>query len=137
MTKNKRTLNTLCAVCALLLSMYIPPAYASTRSVDDTSTAYIDTSESYDDGPDYELIGLGLTGEVTSYTDSSTSYVTGYMITKGIIYTHTRSYISARSKKTETMDPWANKNGDTGRFWSSIQAFSGAHSGSCSVNQKG
>lgn len=131
MHKNTRKLITLCTLCILLVSLMVPTAFAGYLS----STATVDfgsTAMAY--GGEKALYGVALSGTVKSQTATTSSSVTGYMYTKGSVWTHVRDEESVNNNRSASLY-WSNSSGDTGTFWAQCKASSNNHSGYCTVSQ--
>jgi len=83
------------------------------------------------------LGNVELSGSVSSY-DSSTGLpnerMTGWMKTKGLVFTHTRDTVDV-SPWNYSFLYWANSSAETGTFWSEVRAPYGNHNGHCQVWQ--
>lgn len=136
MNKKLRMAITICALCVLLVSMYTPTAYAAARGGSSYSKAFIDSGEYDDPGPENKLYANGLTGSVESHTatTSASSYVKGYMYTRGLINTVLRDTKTVTNKSYANFATWDNDDGHTGYYWAYIVSPYSNHSGTCIVN---
>jgi len=87
------------------------------------------------DGGKQDLDETSLHGYVISYqTSTGTATLVGRMFTKGVIFTYSRDYAVVSPGGYDYLY-WANPNGDTGTYWSEVQAAAGNHNGECVVYQ--
>lgn len=130
MQKSIKKAITVFALCALLVSMAIPTAFAGYA----TSTATVNFgSTDMVTGGDRTLYGTSVSGSVKSTTSGTSTYVTGYLYTKGSLFSHARDSANASNYGSKSLY-WANSDAENGTFWAACQA-TGDHSGYCKVTQ--
>ena len=134
MNKIIQKVTTILAICAMLVGLYVPTAYAATRSADQQSKATLEAGESSDKGPPCTLYKANLTGKVVCQTSGTGASVTGYMWTKGIINSVMRDSKTASNNGTKDLSTWVNST-ETGTFWAEIKSANSNASGYCEVNQ--
>lgn len=134
MNKIIQKVTTILTICVMLAGLYVPTAYAATRSADQQSKAIIRAGESSDKGEDCTLYKANLTGKVVCQTSGTGASVTGYMRTKGVVFSVIRDSKTASNNDTENFDTWVNST-ETGTFWAEIISANSNASGYCEVNQ--
>lgn len=118
-------------VCALLVCMAIPTAFAATA----TSVATADFgSDKTVDGGVRQLYALPLSGTVQG-TYNSYGSLTGEIWTKGMILAHSRASATVVGKDSAKLE-WENEEKAEGTFWA--RCFSREHNqgGQCTVSQE-
>lgn len=134
MKKTIQKVTTLLAICAMLVGLYVPTAFAAPRYADQQSKASIEAGESSDVGPTRTLYKANLTGQVVCQTSGTGASVTGYMWTKGIVNSVMRDSKTASNNGSKDLSTWVNSK-EEGTFWAKITSANSNASGYCEVNQ--
>ena len=131
MSTKAKKLVSICTLCALLLCMVIPTAFAA--QVSSTATVDYGSSKAVDGGA-RTLLALPLSGAVNATGSSTNGSVTGKIWTKGMAISTRRATAKTEGATVKYMS-WNNPDSETGTFWAWCQSPAGNQAGYCTVWQ--
>lgn len=131
MSTKAKKLVSICTLCALLLCMVIPTAFAA--QVSSTATVDFGTTASVLGGV-RTLYALPLHGSVKATGSTTQGSVLGTMWTRGAIFTLSRDSAETSGSASKTLY-WYNDGNDSGTFWAECYSPNGNQAGYCSVWQ--